>query len=437
MGTESIIIPILLAFGSSALVAISKALYTLGQQESLAEIQHYPRYYALYRLIERRYNRDKWKQLFRFIGQTKRIVRILYAVSATTFFLILIYGNAGTWANREVLEIHMLWMIVAWIVIGLFSLLLDFIFRMLAAAMPLAMLKLCTLPAWVYLILFYPITSLLLKVGSEVIDRVSDKEKSTKSERVSDLIEKFVNDSDIKHLLSPTDHQLLHAMGSFHDKMAREIMVPRIDVIGIDVTTSIDEAAKIFREEGYSRLPVYRESIDQIVGILLYKELLRCLIDGKTEHTVEELVSPVLFTPESKKISHLLQDFRAKQSHLAIVVDEYGGTEGIVTIEDILEELVGEIADEYDFDEEQLYIDAPSGGWIVDAKMSTIDIEKELGIEIPSAPDYDTIGGYIYNKAGSIPEKGWTIHHDNFDLEVTASNERAIEKIRVIPTKPA
>ena len=145
---------------------------------------------------------------------------------------------------------------------------------------------------------------------------------------------------------------------------------------------------------------------------------------------LEQLIKPILYTPETKKISRLLQEFRQKQIHLAIVVDEYGGTEGIITIEDILEEIVGEIADEHDIlEEEKLYFPFPGGGWIVDGKMNVLDIEKELGIQIPPSPEYDTIGGYVFHRAGTIPSKGWKIHQDLFDLEVLSSNERAIEKV--------
>jgi len=129
-----------------------------------------------------------------------------------------------------------------------------------------------------------------------------------------------------------------------------------------------------------------------------------------------------------------LQEFRNKQIHLAIVVDEYGGTEGIVTIEDILEELVGEIADEHDvLEEEQLYSPAADGGYIVDAKMTILDIEKVLGITIPTSPEYDTIGGYVFHRAGTIPSKGWKIHNDNFDLEVLSSSERVIDQVLITP----
>jgi len=138
----------------------------------------------------------------------------------------------------------------------------------------------------------------------------------------------------------------------------------------------------------------------------------------------------VLYTPETKKISMLLQEFRKKQMHLAVVVDEYGGTAGVVTIEDILEEIVGEIADEYDEDTE-LFSRLTTGTWLLDARMSIIDIEEELDIKIPQDADYDTIGGYIYHRTGTIPSRGFVIDHDDFKIEVMKSNERGVEKVKM------
>jgi CBS domain containing-hemolysin-like protein len=201
---------------------------------------------------------------------------------------------------------------------------------------------------------------------------------------------------------------------------------------------TILEAAQFFAKEGYSRIPVYKESVDKIVGILLYKDILSFYIEsGADPHrTVEHLLKPALYTPETKKIAGLLQEFRHKQNHLAIVVDEYGGTEGIVTIEDILEELVGEIEDEYDTQETKIYFPLSSGGWIVDAKIGIITLEEELNVKIPQSPEYDTIGGFIFHRTGSIPGQGWKIHLENVDLEVLTSDERSIQKVKITPVSP-
>lgn len=141
-----------------------------------------------------------------------------------------------------------------------------------------------------------------------------------------------------------------------------------------------------------------------------------------------------MYTPETKKISNLLQEFRKKQTHLAVVVDEYGGTEGIATIEDILEEIVGDIADEYD-DQQALYVAQSDGSWIVDARMSILDAEEYLGVIIPQEGEYDTISGFIYHKAGAIPGRGFIIHQDTFEIEILRSNERCVEKVRIKPVE--
>ncbi len=235
------------------------------------------------------------------------------------------------------------------------------------------------------------------------------------------------------HHLDPQERKLILSVANFKERDVREVMVPRIDVTCISEDTTIQEAAEIFLKERYSRLPVYQDNIDHIAGVLLYKDILSAYAHSKKGDTTLSLIKPVVYTPETKKISQLLQEFRSKQIHLAIVVDEYGGTEGIITIEDILEELVGEIADEDDVDQEVLYSVLPSGGWIVDARMGILDIEKELAIQIPQSPEYDTLGGYIYHRAGAIPAKGWRLHHDDFDLEILSSDERSIEKVRIMP----
>lgn len=253
---------------------------------------------------------------------------------------------------------------------------------------------------------------------------------------LKEKMQEVLQESEFSPYLSDEDRKLLLSVASFKERIAREVMVPRIDMHTLSAETPVKQAAQDFLEQGYSRVPIWKENVDNVIGTLYYKDLLSLyftLSPGEKEldSPVEKLLKPIVYSPETKKISNLLQEFRSKQIHMAIVVDEYGGTEGIVTIEDILEELVGEIADEYDTQEEALFHPLPSGGWIVDAKMNISDIEDELGIKIPTQPDYDTLGGYIFDKAGTIPKKGWRIHHDDFDLEVLSSSERAIEKVKI------
>ena len=170
----------------------------------------------------------------------------------------------------------------------------------------------------------------------------------------------------------------------------------------------------------------------------MYKDILTKYLEQKgddfLEQPIEDLAKNALYTPETKKISLLLQEFRKKQTHLAVVVDEYGGTAGIVTIEDILEEIVGEIADEYD-EEEALFIPIGKGAWIVDGRMNLLDLIEETAIKIPQEGEYDTMAGYIFFRLGTIPKKGVILHHDEFDIEILSSGDRFVEKVKITPVK--
>ncbi|MCB1149457.1 MAG: HlyC/CorC family transporter [Chlamydiia bacterium] len=269
--------------------------------------------------------------------------------------------------------------------------------------------------------------------------KLSESELKVKQELVD-----IIQEAETGAHLAVADKDLIESVVSFPSRIAREVMIPRVDIFALPARTPIREAAEKCIEEGYSRVPVYKNSVDEIIGILMYKDLLIKYMEfsinpGKPEileTPIDTIVKKTLYTPETKKISHLLQEFRKKQQHMAIVVDEYGGTEGIVTIEDILEEIVGDIADEYDEDQE-LYVALASGCWIIDARMSILDIEEELGINIPQEGEYDTIGGYIYYRTGTIPPKGFVIDHDDFRIDIVKSGERGVEKIRLTPKTEA
>ncbi len=251
----------------------------------------------------------------------------------------------------------------------------------------------------------------------------------------------MLKESDLPLKIDSNDAKLLSSFILFKDRVAKEIMVPRIHIAALCSKTKLKDSMKLFETENYSRVPVYQENLDHIIGVLLFKDVLKVFAEtleqekSSLQTPVENFIKPVIYIPGNKKISHLLQEFRMKQRHFAIVVDEYGGTEGVVTIEDVLEELVGEIEDEYDLEPEKPYWKLPNGDWIVDAKMSILDLENKLNIHIPSHSDYETIGGYMFHRAGSIPPQGWIIYHDQFILEVLNTTERSIEKIRITPRK--
>ena len=274
--------------------------------------------------------------------------------------------------------------------------------------------------------LFYPLTSPFLALYRRINYRIQKKSKNQFKSKLQHLI------------MGDYDEKLFASLATFNEKDVREVMIPRIKIFALQLNTSIGKAAKAILHEGYSRIPVYGTDLDNIVGFLLYKDLLKVFIQAQESpsllnETIEMLLKPVIYVPENKKISALFQDLRKKQSHLAIIVNEYGSTEGVITIEDILEELVGEIKDEYDIEEEEGFWKLPGGSWVVDAKVSIIDIEKKIGIRIPHSPEYETIGGFLFHKAGNIPQKGWSLCLDEFEIEVLISSERCLEKLRLIP----
>ncbi|NGX50218.1 MAG: Magnesium and cobalt efflux protein CorC [Chlamydiae bacterium] len=420
--------------GATFITGLTKSLQILGRIQCKKEFNRKPHLYFAYNFIKRLFSKDPWDNLFYLLSFTKHLLRLLYA---TTFFFVLI---TVLFADHAFSLSSLLISIV--IVIAL-ALLLDFLFRFILSFNATFFLHFSTPITTFFLLLFSPITFLLLKAQKGLYSNKTDRPLAYTRARVKDKILELVHESELSAYLDPFDRRVISSVASIRDRIVREIMVPRIDIFTLSIDQTVHEAAQKFISEGYSRIPVYEETIDSIVGILLYKDVMAYYFRSieKNDRSpldtpLKQLIKPVIYSPETKKISQLLQEFRSKQIHLAIVVDEYGGTEGIVTIEDILEELVGEIADEYDsIEDDQLYSENPDGGWIVDAKMTILDVEKELAIDIPQSPEYDTVGGYVFQRAGTIPSKGWKVHNDNFDLEVLSTNERSIEKVIITPPK--
>ncbi len=320
----------------------------------------------------------------------------------------------------------------------------EYLPRFLGLKIPETMMRATSFISSLFMTLWFPIIFAILKIShlfarALSIDVPDESDSQVKQEMID-----IIHEADVSQRINRHDRKIIESVFSFGQRIAREVMVPRVNIFSINASVSIREAAKLIGSEGYSRIPIYKNTIDEITGLVMYKDILAKFLeyaekgnDNKVlSAPVESIRKNVLYTPETKKISNLLQEFRKKQVHIAIVVDEYGGTEGIVTIEDILEEIVGEIADEYD-ETESLYTLQSDGSLIVDARMGIFDLEELLKIDIPQEGDYDTIGGYVFHFAGTIPAKGFTIHENQFEVEVLSSNERFVEKVRITrPSEP-
>jgi CBS domain containing-hemolysin-like protein len=314
----------------------------------------------------------------------------------------------------------------------------DYLPRLLGTKYPEHLLRICAPISSLFLVLCFPFTALFVKFSDRFLHTISlDYIHEPAMQAKQELIQ-LIQDSQIGAEINLQDKKLIESVFNFRHRIVREVMVPRVEMFSLANDTSIKDAAVELEKQGYSRVPVYSESVDQITGVLMYKDVMavyekafRTQNPALLDAPVESLQKPAIYTPETKKISQLLQEFRKQKMHLAIVVDEYGGTEGIITIEDILEEIVGDIFDEYDESEEAELVHQPDGSWLVDARMSIFDAEEELKINIPQEGDYDTIGGYIFHQTGTIPPKGFIIHQDDFELEIHRSTDRSVEKVKI------
>ncbi len=431
---ESPLFPILFLIGSLLLTICNSALLQMGKFKSKELMRSANPPLLFFRPILKKFFRQhEWENLYFCISISKHIYELAYATS-TFFFLISRLPRLHHLINEPPSVEDWAPLIISGAAIIAISVILDFLMRLMANLWSRPFLKFAAPFASIYLLMLFPLVGLLLKLTRSLIRRVHLEEEGDLVTDRSRLRE-MIRESELQQHLDPSDQKLISSFVNFKERVAKEIMVPRVDVFSLVSDTPIKEAARLFASEGYSRIPIYKDTLDQIIGVALYKDLLKCFADPdqNLDAPLETIAKPVLYAPENKKIAQLLQEFRNKQIHMAIIVDEYGGTEGIVTIEDILEELVGEIEDEYDIGEDRDFWELPGGGWVVDAKMTLIDIENQLGIKIPENPEYETIGGYVFHCAGTIPSKGWRLSHDEFDLEVLSSNERSLKKIKIFP----
>jgi putative hemolysin len=233
-------------------------------------------------------------------------------------------------------------------------------------------------------------------------------------------------------VLEAEEEQMISAVMSLSDSKLHEVMVPRIDIAAIDQEASFDDAVTLVLTEGHSRTPLYKESVDHIVGILYAKDLLRIIAAGGPRPRLRDIMRPALFVPESQAVDDLLNELQRRRVHMAIVLDEYGGTAGLVTIEDLLEEIVGEIQDEFD-EEEPMKVILRDGEAILDGR-ADIDEMGELvdpPLELEDDEEYDTVGGFVYHRIGRVPVVGDTVAVDPFTITVIKVTGRRVGKVRV------
>jgi putative hemolysin len=279
--------------------------------------------------------------------------------------------------------------------------------------------------------LFYPATFLLLGMTNGLVRLFGDKQ-TERPAVTGEEIEFLIDLGGREGVLDDVKKQLLTSVLEFADILVKEIMVPRTRMTGIEKTSSFEEVMAIIGESEHSRIPVYDDSIDNIVGLLYVKDIARELQKGLSAESfdIEKFLKPAFFVPELMKISRLLREFQKRKIHMAVVVDEFGGTSGLVTLEDVVEEIVGEIQDEYDMEEKSVKA-LPDGRLLADGTASLRDLEEALDVEFPEDGDYETLGGFLTAVSGRVPATGSIVVWNGLTFTIRAADERHVSKVEI------
>lgn len=272
--------------------------------------------------------------------------------------------------------------------------------------------------------LFTPLVAIAM-----MLRRETDETFEISSRVTEDDLRSIVDASHEGGVLEFDEREMIYKIFRLRETLAREVMVPRIYITAIDVTINVEEAIQALLVSGFSRAPVYEDTIDQVIGTLYARDLLRATHGGNKVEKLQDVLRPVYFVPEAKRVDELLDEMQARQVHMAIVVDEYGGVAGLITLEDIIEEIVGEIRDEYDAAEELRWQQTAENEYVFLGRVNIDDVNDVMQAHLPSN-EAETLGGFIYSQLGRVPVNGESIDVDGLTLTVEQVAGRRIRKVR-------
>jgi CBS domain containing-hemolysin-like protein len=271
-----------------------------------------------------------------------------------------------------------------------------------------------------------PLTRLLIGIGNVITPGKGLKSGPFISE---DEIKAMVDEAERDEVIEEEEREMIHSIFEFGDTIVREVMVPRPDMVTAANDTSLQEVLELILRTGYSRIPVYEGTVDEVAGLAYAKDVLRRLHDGQADKPLADILRPALFMPESMRAADCLREMRKRNSHMVIVIDEYGGTSGLVTLEDLLEEIVGEITDEYDREEPNIE-PLPDGDYRVNARLDVDEVNELLDVELPST-EWDSIGGLLFNLVGGVPHEGQEVDFQGLRLRAERVQGRRIGRVRI------
>ncbi len=320
-------------------------------------------------------------------------------------------------------------MVFAWLGTGFLLVLLQVLGRWLAVQHPVGVALRVVRPIRWLFVLAMPLVWLVLLLARQAgAQNGSDIRNIFLTE---DGLRLLLNFGDEERFIEEEERKMINSIFRFRETTVEEVMVPRVDVVALEKHASLAEALDIIVDAGHSRIPVYDDTIDKIIGVLYAKDLLTCFRDGTTDKPITELMRQPYFVPESAMVDDLLTDLQSKKTHLAIVVDEYGGTAGVVTIEDLLEEIVGEIQDEYD-SELPLLQKIGAGIYVASGRINLEELNRELGLHLTDEDESNTLAGFIYSRLQRVPDPGDTVDLDHVHIEVAKVEDNRIEEVQIV-----
>lgn len=361
-----------------------------------------------------------------FLPGTVLVLRSITIVAVSSFISLQLFRSHGLTLQTLAVSVAFSALVIA---------MLQALMSSVAAINPEQSLRLVNAPLRLFDIVLRPLTIPLLLLTSAVVKATpqTTKHETTTEEDIQAIVEEI---ADHEGPLEAEERDMILRIIGLESISVREIMVPRPDIIAAEANAPLSRGIDLIVEHGVSRIPIYEETIDEVVGVVYAKDMLRAAHREEAPASLRALARKPHFVPESKKIDELLKELRANHIHMAIVVDEYGGTAGLVAMEDLLEEIVGEIEDEYDRTETAILQVSPTEA-VLDARVSIADLNELFGTEI-TQDDFATVGGLVYSELGKIPTVGDEVHVEGLTISVLSTSGRRIKKVRavlVVPTE--
>lgn len=383
----------------------------------------------------RKSKKHKERQVALLLDESKRLLisiiigNTLVNVAIASLAAILTSRLARSYGLNEIV-ILIINVVVVTLVILFFS---EIIPKVTAARNSRKLAVKFVYPLTLFYYLFYPIST-FLEFITRFISESLGIEKN-KHELTEEELRTLVDIGEERGALRKDEKEMIHSIFEMSETTVKEIMVPRTDMVCIEKEASLSQVLQIIKEKGHSRIPVYANTLDNIVGILYVKDLLP-LLKRRNVNDIDfvKLSRPPYYVPEQKRINQLLREYQTEKIHLAIVVDEYGGTSGLVTLEDVIEEIVGEIQDEYDF-ELPPYQKINDNTFIVDGGMALEEINEELGLDLPTEEGVETLAGFLLGQFGMVPKSKEKLNWDGYEFTIEKSSKNRILQVRIFHKK--